>query len=239
MVYKPITYQNVKNLCSAFSYCISILQTFYVWYGRGSILQERQAALEYARKLAANEASVIELTEGENDSDEMFWMILGNDEYAKADYWQWRRCAAEVDPRVWRIAVDQGDAAVGRLLFLFPIQSTDALQRPPKVHPVTSLAREITFQTSVYIVDCVWELFVLVGKDARGKRLDIQLAVSVATVRPLLYPKITYAQSFFRNFQLMLLHYDRTDPRFTFWCYPLNYRWTFDYISVVSTRHNL
>jgi hypothetical protein len=112
VAYDPVVLQNVKNLCSGFSYCISILQTLYVWYGRGSVLQERQAALAYAQTLAGRDASVIELTEGENDDDEMFWMILGDDDYAKADYWQWRQSAADVHPRIWRVDIDNDKAAV-------------------------------------------------------------------------------------------------------------------------------
>jgi len=147
---------DVKNLCSGFSYCLSILDTLYVWYGRGSTPQERLAALGYARSLAATGSSVIELTEGEDDNDEMFWMILGDRGYAKADYWKWRRTASVPDPRVWRIDAKHG------------------------VHPVSSFLREPALQTSVYVIDCVWEYFVLVGKHARGKRQDIRLAVSLA-----------------------------------------------------------
>jgi hypothetical protein len=35
---------------------------------------------------------------------------------------------------------------------------------------------------SVYLVDCLWELYVLVGKNARGKRLDIRVAIKAAEV---------------------------------------------------------
>jgi hypothetical protein len=51
--------------------------------------------------------------------------------------------------------------------------------------PVLSFSGETAIQVSVYVIDCVWELFVLVGKEARGKRRDIKLALSVATVRSL------------------------------------------------------
>jgi hypothetical protein len=30
-------------------------------------------------------------------------MILGDDTFAKADYWQWRRAFDNIDPSVWRI----------------------------------------------------------------------------------------------------------------------------------------
>ena len=39
------------------------------------------------------------------------------------------------------------------------------------------------FARSVFLVDCVWELFVLVGSEARSRRLEIRLALSVAEVR--------------------------------------------------------
>jgi hypothetical protein len=104
--------QNVRNLCSGFSYCLSILDTLYVWHGRGSLADERRAALAYAQNLAKTGTSIIELTDGENDDDEMFWMILGNDEYAKADYWQWRRDTAEVDPCIWKVNVEDPDKPV-------------------------------------------------------------------------------------------------------------------------------
>lgn len=75
----------------------------YVWYGSGSTSQERQAALEYAQTLSTSDAPVIELTQGENDNDEMFWVVLGDEDFAKADYWQWRRNSPLIDPRVWRV----------------------------------------------------------------------------------------------------------------------------------------
>jgi hypothetical protein len=92
------------NLCSAFSYCLTILDTIYVWHGRGSTPPERAAALTYARSLGfADNTSINELFEGESDDDEMFWMIMGSNEYAKADYWRWREHAGNPKPRAWRV----------------------------------------------------------------------------------------------------------------------------------------
>lgn len=59
--------------------------------------------MEYAKQLKTTSSQVIELSEGENDDDEMFWMILGDDEFAKADYWKWKRTAVAIDPFVWRV----------------------------------------------------------------------------------------------------------------------------------------
>ncbi|KAF7967474.1 hypothetical protein HWV62_34123 [Athelia sp. TMB] len=149
---------SVANLCSGFSYCLTILDTLYVWHGRGSRKEERDIALKYAQVLAGKGSNVVRLVEGESDDDEMFWMMLGEDDYAKADYWQWRKSSPDVDPRIWR--VDSQNA--GSPCQLIPFIASERLH------------------TSVYILDCVWEYFVLVGKDARGKRDDISLAITIA-----------------------------------------------------------
>lgn len=47
---------------------------------------------------------------------------------------------------------------------------------------VTSWARELAIQDHIYVIDCVYEFFVLVGSEVRGNRLDIRLALSVASV---------------------------------------------------------
>ena len=72
-----------------------------MWHGRGSTTAEQRAALTYAHALAPSADHVVELTEEESQSDEMFWMILGEGDYAKADYWKWRPTAPVIDPRVW------------------------------------------------------------------------------------------------------------------------------------------
>jgi len=47
---------------------------------------------------------------------------------------------------------------------------------------VDTFSEESFFNTSVYIIDCVWELYVVVGSDARGRRQDIRLALRAALV---------------------------------------------------------
>ncbi|KAL6308234.1 hypothetical protein BKA93DRAFT_766050 [Sparassis latifolia] len=149
----------IRNLCSGFSYCLSLLDTFYVWYGFGSVESERRAALEYAQSLASQSSNLMELTEGESDNDEMFWMILGEGEYAKADYWKWRPSAPAIYPRLWAVDAGNGSGAICA---------------------ISSFCYEVVVHDSVFIVDCVWELYVLVGSEARGKRQDIRLALSTA-----------------------------------------------------------
>ncbi|ETW80802.1 hypothetical protein HETIRDRAFT_476500 [Heterobasidion irregulare TC 32-1] len=151
---------SVSNLCSGFSFCLTLLGTLYVWHGCGSLPSERQAALAYARALSTGQSSVVELIEGESDNDEMFWMMLGERDYANADYWKWRpSTTADCVPRIWR--VDGADATVA-------------------VNLVLNLPSESVFKASIYIIDCVWEFFVLVGKDARSSRRNIRAALSCA-----------------------------------------------------------
>ncbi|KAJ6500014.1 hypothetical protein C8R47DRAFT_1110051 [Mycena vitilis] len=149
---------DIKNICSGFSYCVSILNTLFIWHGCGSTSVQRDAALDYGRSLTSNPEDMVVLVENENDDDEMFWMVLGDEaEYAKADYWKWRS-SISVSPRIWSV-----DAGRKNILSL-----------------VQSFRQEHSPSTSVYIMDCVFEFFVLVPADARGKRRDIRLALSVA-----------------------------------------------------------
>ena len=80
-----------------------------------------------------------ELLEGGEDQDEMFSMMLGDDDYAMADYWQWRATSKRTDPAIWRIQDDGGDQLVRSFLLsgLFPFSS---LTRPSR----WSLSRQKT-----------------------------------------------------------------------------------------------
>ncbi len=93
----------MSNLCSAFSYCLTLLRTSYVWHGKGSLPIERQAALEYAQTLTTEVSSLKELIEQESDNNELFWMMLGESGYASADYWKWRPKSVTTLPRIWRV----------------------------------------------------------------------------------------------------------------------------------------
>ncbi|KAF8441565.1 hypothetical protein L210DRAFT_3398836 [Boletus edulis BED1] len=153
---------NIKSLCSGYSYCITtILDNIYVWHGCGSVAAERTAALRYAQDMATKGTLVKELVEGENDGDEeMFWMVVGDSEsYAKADYWKWRHSIVPSEPRCWLVDITN-------------------LETP--IRPVPTVFAETIQQESVYIIDCFWEFFVLVGKDARAKRSDITLGINTA-----------------------------------------------------------
>ncbi len=114
----------MRNLCSGFSYCVSVLDTLWVWHGRGSTDVERRAAIDYSRRLSDNNSpvipNVVEVREG--DEDEMFWMLLGNDGYASADHWKWRRDAGnDVELRVWKVDCDAQNPPVTRLVHVKPL----------------------------------------------------------------------------------------------------------------------
>jgi len=159
-------FKNVKNLCSGFSYCLTVLGNAYVWHGLGSLDSERSAAVQYAGKLGGE---ITELFQGNNDSDETFWMVLGDEDYATADYWKWRRSSSRTDPRIWRI--DASSASV---------------------EPVRSFIQGPSVKSSVFVADCVWEIYVIVGFKARANRADIRFGIEVATVRACLTRNLQY-----------------------------------------------
>ena len=167
--------QDVKNLCSGFSYCFSLLGTFYTWYGHGTILEEKRAALEYAQSMAAS-SNVIELTEEEDDADEMFWMMLGEREYAQAEHWKWKPSTPGAIARIW--ALQRSSSQDVRL----PTSNTNqclALTLAAQIVLVQSIAPG---RATVFIVDCIWEYFVVVDQEARENRRSIMLGLMVATV---------------------------------------------------------
>ena len=91
-----------------------MLNTFYVWHGCGAVHAERRAAIQYAHFLKGKDDSgvIVELSEGENDDDDMFWMILGDDDSGRAEHWRWRRSASAGDPKVWRVDAARGPDSV-------------------------------------------------------------------------------------------------------------------------------
>jgi hypothetical protein len=173
---------DIRNICSGFSYCVSILDTLYVWHGCGSPSAERKVAMEYGQTLTSTPDDIVVLVENENDDDQMFWMVLGDEaEYAKADYWRWRSSIGGVTPRIWSVEAGR-KGAVRNFLHRYLVR--DVLNMAPQLSAVQSFYKEGSPHNSVYILDCVFEFFVLVPSGARGKRRDINLALSVAKARP-------------------------------------------------------
>lgn len=48
---------------------------------------------------------------------------------------------------------------------------------------MTNFPSHPEFTRQVYLVDCIWELFIVIGNEARSRRLEIRLALAVADVR--------------------------------------------------------
>jgi len=66
-----------------------VLDAIFVWHGKGSLDEERHAALGYAKSMCVEGTSIQEFNEG--NEDPMFWMFLGEEAFAGADFWKFRR----------------------------------------------------------------------------------------------------------------------------------------------------
>lgn len=97
----------MSNLCSAYSYCITALDAVYVWHGRGTTQTERESAATNARTIAGPEKDIEEFEEGKEDP--MFFMLLGEDPWANADYWKYRSQLAKTAVRPRMFIVDARD----------------------------------------------------------------------------------------------------------------------------------
>ncbi|KAG8745209.1 hypothetical protein FRC10_008521 [Ceratobasidium sp. 414] len=151
---------HVANLCSAYSYCITALDAVYVWHGRGSTPSERDLAGRYAKSIAGPEGEADEFDEGKEDP--MFFMLLGEDPWANADYWKYRAPLGRAAVRPRMFCIDARDKKQ-------PASVSCHVPSPSKLIP-----------DSVVVLDGVLELFVLVGPEARARRTDILLGVHVA-----------------------------------------------------------
>jgi len=81
----------------------------------------------------------VELVEQESDDNEMFWMMLGNDDYARADYWKWRPDLATAMPRIWRVDSSSTPYVRKRLDSLtLGLTIEAAHDRPSIYHPTKS-----------------------------------------------------------------------------------------------------
>lgn len=150
---------HVKHLCSGYSYCVSVLDTLWVWYGCGSVQTEREAAKRYSQHLGSDK-NIVEVEEGQED--EMFWMFLGDEGYANANYWKWKKQAPgvekNIDPRIWMVS-DAGNGGEIQELETFP--AAEAVK-------------------AVVVLHLAYEVFVLVGSLVRGSRHEIALGLTFA-----------------------------------------------------------
>lgn len=105
-------------------------------------------------------------------------MIFGDEDYAHAHYWKYRSTSTD-QPRAWRIDAQSGKNAVR--VPLFPtIYMTEGLHE--QAYPLAKFTEETFDQSGVFLLDCVWELYVIVGMEARSSRQDIRLAIDIGKV---------------------------------------------------------
>ena len=105
----------------------------------------------------------------------MFWMILGEDAFANANYWQWRPSAADAAPRVWVVSEQE-------VCFLSIVCWSLCSFHFFQVKPIEFMNVKDA-STAVQVLDCLYEFFVVVGSQARAQRQNIRLALHVASVR--------------------------------------------------------
>jgi hypothetical protein len=140
-----------RNISSAFTYCLAILDALIIWHGRGSTKAEKDTAAEYAKLIAMEGVAPVDMEEGVDD--EMFWAMLDEDGYASADFWRFRSQSQIIAPRLWTVA-------------------NNAIQ------PIVPFSAFDLERDKVLMYDGIFELFVIVGEAARGQRENIRLALA-------------------------------------------------------------
>ncbi|CUA66742.1 Nascent polypeptide-associated complex subunit alpha, muscle-specific form [Rhizoctonia solani] len=149
---------HVSNLCSAYSYCVTALDAVYIWHGRGTTQLEREAAAAYGRLITGPEKEIEEFDEGKEDP--MFFMLLGDHAWANADYWKYR-------------------APLGKVAYRPRMFLIDARNKKQPVSCHIPSVNKIAPDT-IFVLDGMLEMIVMVGPEARGRRTDILLAVHIA-----------------------------------------------------------
>lgn len=161
------------NLCSGDSFVFSVLSTLGVWHGRGSSDSVRAAAVRFAQALAKSDSSgarsaqdVAEVQEGAEDS--LFWNVFDKTEvYANA--WSHRHTEVTRSDDSTLLDVE----LKGRELQLTPFSTksyfgADDLLLPTRSNTISILNLRDR------------ELYVVVGRDARGDRLRLAAAIYAA-----------------------------------------------------------
>ncbi|KAJ1032906.1 hypothetical protein NDA16_000185 [Ustilago loliicola] len=161
------------NLCSGDSFVFSVLSTLGVWHGRGSSDSVRAAAVRFAQALAKSGSSVArsaqdvaEVQEGAEDS--LFWNVFDKTEvYANA--WSHRHTELTHSDDSSLLDVELN----GRELRLAPFSTkgyygADDLLLPTRSDTISILNLRDR------------ELYVVVGRDARGDRVRLAAAIHAA-----------------------------------------------------------
>ncbi|SPO21061.1 related to glycinamide ribonucleotide transformylase [Ustilago trichophora] len=161
------------NLCSGDSFVFSVLSTLGVWHGRGSSTAVRAAAVRYAQALAKSGSSsarsaqdIAEVEEGAEDG--LFWNVFDKTE-AYANAWSHRHQELSVSDDSSLLDVE----LQGQKLQLAPWSTkgyygADDLLLPTRSNKISILNLRDR------------DLYVVVGKDARGDRSRLACAIYAA-----------------------------------------------------------
>lgn len=114
----------------------------------------------------------------ERSEDAIFWMILGQAEYANAHHWKFRNHLDRLGARIYAIDSSKTRTPVSRN-FGRNWNKSPEFEIQVQVLPSVS-AREL--QEGIFVIDCRLEVYILIKAEARGKRTDIQLALALAEV---------------------------------------------------------
>ncbi|KAJ1031142.1 hypothetical protein NDA18_002361 [Ustilago nuda] len=161
------------NLCSGDSFVFSVLSTLGVWHGRGSSESVRAAAVRFAQALAKATSSGVRSTQDvaeveEGSEDNPFWNVFDKTEtYASAWSHRHMEVTRSDDSSLLDIELD------GRELRLTPFSTrgyfgADDLLLPTRSNTISILNLRGR------------ELYVVVGKDARGDRVRLAAAIHAA-----------------------------------------------------------
>lgn len=129
--------------------------------------------------MASESMKVQEMTQGaEGDDGEMFWMVLGEEGYADADFWRFRPRFENRVPKWYRVSASDKTAVSIRASHRTSVTYSIILQ----MQPIPAITTADFDRPAVYILNGIFELYVIVCKTARDRRDDIRLALDLAEV---------------------------------------------------------
>ncbi|ODQ55419.1 hypothetical protein SAICODRAFT_17172 [Saitoella complicata NRRL Y-17804] len=142
-----------SQLSSGYAFVISVIGQVFVWQGAGAHLDEVNAARKIAQE-AAQDNTIVDVREGA-EPDVFLDALGGGAKYASASFWAKKPDHENYMVRLYTIELGNANE-------IFPFDQSDL--RPDNVH----------------VIDGFFEMYVIVGRDARGKHEDIQLACDFA-----------------------------------------------------------
>jgi hypothetical protein len=148
---------STRNLCSAYSYLLSIVGNVFVWHGKGSTALERETVSSHAREVFGSSVRVSEQDEGAEDKS--FWTFLDKSGgYASAWHLRYRNVLPDLSaaPRLFHVS---GSAV--------------------REHEGAFTASDVS-QDDIAVLVLPAEVYLLVGQDARSRRREIAMGLSCA-----------------------------------------------------------